>query len=690
MARGQHTGRGEPGRGRHRRAAAQPAPRTPDRDEDRPPAHQHRWPPPHDPSPQWPSHDTPDEWPHPHRAATLHEATPERGPRGAPRQAGHQGPGERRARTPRPTPPPDEWPPPGYWFDEWPTSHPTTRDVPGQIPRRDHDERRARESHGAPPSQRRRPRTTPREASPDQEHGDWPPASSETYEAFPSQRPSDTEPPFRETPQPTSPQEHPDWPPDQDIPHGTAPDHEHRDRPPGQATTYGPPEAIPDPRHSAWPLDTAPTHGAHQPTPDQERTDWSPDPAATCETHGTPPSQGHSHWPPDQAIPHEAAPDHEHRNWPPGQATAYEVHEAIPDQRHSVGAPTHRTRTSAPDEAQDERAPDPATALEVRGHASDRVATGEARPSTALISGAEHRPPTPSRRALAERARRWGKPARGPGEVDTDVLPLVVTYPSGPISGLAKFDLGTIPASVTPPRSWRHAAWFAVAASILVLVGLAYATVTLVTGPRQPETVDALPGLPSWSWQFTETTSSPPPPPPSHPTAEATRTTTTAPTPSPTSRTVPRPSRTSAAPQQSSATGAPPSTGGTTTTTSTGTNTRPPRSTVSTPTLMAAASDPEAMGDRTEDYFRKVTQDPQAAYAMTSGPMHREGPDSIERRYADVERVEVEEIVIDPGQGTTRSRLRVVREDGTVTTEERELVFTQGDDPKISHDVPAA
>ncbi|WP_091574601.1 hypothetical protein [Actinokineospora alba] len=71
-------------------------------------------------------------------------------------------------------------------------------------------------------------------------------------------------------------------------------------------------------------------------------------------------------------------------------------------------------------------------------------------------------------------------------------------FPDAPATGLAKFDLGSIPASVTPPRTWRHAAWFAVAATLLVMVGLTYAAVTLVTNPRKPEVVDALPGLPSY------------------------------------------------------------------------------------------------------------------------------------------------------------------------------------------------
>src|SRR4051812_33219903 len=39
-------------------------------------------------------------------------------------------------------------------------------------------------------------------------------------------------------------------------------------------------------------------------------------------------------------------------------------------------------------------------------------------------------------------------------------------------SGLRKFNIGLVPASVTPPRTWKRAAWFAVASSLGVLIGL--------------------------------------------------------------------------------------------------------------------------------------------------------------------------------------------------------------------------
>ncbi len=49
---------------------------------------------------------------------------------------------------------------------------------------------------------------------------------------------------------------------------------------------------------------------------------------------------------------------------------------------------------------------------------------------------------------------------------------------------LQKFDLGMVPASVTPPRTWRRAGWFAVLSSVATLGGIVLATVALA--PKEP------------------------------------------------------------------------------------------------------------------------------------------------------------------------------------------------------------
>lgn len=264
---------------------------------------------------------------------------------------------------------------------------------------------------------------------------------------------------------------------------------------------------------------------------------------------------------------------------------------------------------------------------------------------------------------------------------DTDVLPVIAgLFPDAPATGLAKFDLGSIPASVTPPRTWRRAAYFAVAASILVLVGLSYAAVSLVTAPRKPEVVDALPGLPSGPNGPLElpgeAVMSPRP---------------TAPVRSSTpSSTAPSRKPADTQPLTRPVTGHPTSASAAPVRPTTTTTVSPTRTTVETPVLIGPVADAEAIGDRTETYFAKVVADPDAAYAMTTGEARRDGQEEIERRYGQVTRIEVQRITIDSNRSRTTSTLKVVREDGSVSTEERVLTFTYGDDPKITSDTPAA
>jgi hypothetical protein len=95
------------------------------------------------------------------------------------------------------------------------------------------------------------------------------------------------------------------------------------------------------------------------------------------------------------------------------------------------------------------------------------------------------------------------------------------------------------------------------------------------------------------------------------------------------------------------------------------------------------------MGDRTEEYFALVTEDPQAAHEMCTGGLGREGPAGIEARYAGVDHVEVQDMTIDRNHAMTTSTVKVVHEDGTETVEQRQLRLTWGGDPKSSGDTSA-
>ncbi|MFD2397315.1 hypothetical protein ACFSVJ_11840 [Prauserella oleivorans] len=62
-----------------------------------------------------------------------------------------------------------------------------------------------------------------------------------------------------------------------------------------------------------------------------------------------------------------------------------------------------------------------------------------------------------------------------------------------PPDGLGKFDLGSVPASVTPPSTWRKAAWFASLSSGGVVVALLVAGTALVTPDDDRRAIEGWP-----------------------------------------------------------------------------------------------------------------------------------------------------------------------------------------------------
>jgi hypothetical protein len=247
------------------------------------------------------------------------------------------------------------------------------------------------------------------------------------------------------------------------------------------------------------------------------------------------------------------------------------------------------------------------------------------------------------------------------------------------VPGLRKFDLGTIPASVTPPRSWRRAAWFAVGASLAVVGALSFAASALMGQPRNPGTIDALPNYPSMP-MFLGTSASEPPSDP-----------TRSPKPTTSSSTKSSDRRTSTTTDQANrpSSGGGSGTGGTSTpaTSSKPTPIYTPPVRETTPKRAFAMSDPKVIGDRTELFYKYVTSNPDAAYQMTTGEMYLQGKDAFRARYSGIRSVRVRRIGIDPNQGTTMSEVQVTKADGSTFTEVRQLRFTSGGDPKISSEV---
>lgn len=238
--------------------------------------------------------------------------------------------------------------------------------------------------------------------------------------------------------------------------------------------------------------------------------------------------------------------------------------------------------------------------------------------------------------------------------------------------GLGKFNIGLVPASVTPPRTWKRAAWFAVLSSAGVLVGLAVAASELVsTGPEERI---GLPGYPTevpLVTGFPTTTSTPP---------TAARAIGTA-GPAPGAHGGSAPAAGPEAPR--AAVGAPPAEGGTP---APGGHAEPPTAVVlTTPSSApAAVAHGRAIAARTERFYAEVATDTDTALALATEDFRADAGDLLRQRFAGVSRVRVTEIAVDPAGGVALSTLRVTRDDGTTSTERRRLAFTTAGEPLIS------
>ncbi len=264
---------------------------------------------------------------------------------------------------------------------------------------------------------------------------------------------------------------------------------------------------------------------------------------------------------------------------------------------------------------------------------------------------------------------------------------------TGPV-GLHSFNLGYIPASVTPPRTWRRAAWFTIFSSGAALVGLLFVTSLLIGPVTVTSDIDSLPGLPTGLPFFTPPASGEASAPAEHNSPAA-----------PTGNDDDHPGRPSAggnstdpaAPASSAATpgggamlgGGPTQTSGAVSTgaPSTGipTTVVPAPPTVTTVDTGPPAVDPAKIGDRTVAFFSEVTSNVDAAADLTADTAHDDAKAIIEQNYGDISTIKVKSISLDPSDGLTVSVLQVTDKDGSVSTEQRTLQFTLTGDPKIEN-----
>ncbi|PRY43649.1 hypothetical protein CLV43_103396 [Umezawaea tangerina] len=259
-----------------------------------------------------------------------------------------------------------------------------------------------------------------------------------------------------------------------------------------------------------------------------------------------------------------------------------------------------------------------------------------------------------------------GRPAPDP-LVDTDA------------AGLRKFNIGLVPASVTPPRTWKRAAWFAVVSSAGVLVGLAIAAAKLVGNSGPVERI----GMPEYPANVPIVTDF------------GTRTSTKAPTSGQSADTRPQDTAraggtSTAAPRGSDPGSTSGGAGATTATTPAGTTEPGSAPDTTSPTVTTVPNqdkplvDASAIASRTEKFYEEVSANTATALALTTEDSRPTIEAVLEQRFADVSLVRVKEISVDPTRGVTVSTLQITKKDGTASTEQRELTFTLSGEPLIN------
>ncbi|MBB2933936.1 hypothetical protein FHX82_000956 [Amycolatopsis bartoniae] len=274
----------------------------------------------------------------------------------------------------------------------------------------------------------------------------------------------------------------------------------------------------------------------------------------------------------------------------------------------------------------------------------------------------------------------------------------VRVYVAPPETGLGSFDLGSVPASVTPPRTWRKAAWFATASSGGVVLALLFAGSALVGKPTPDQAGDAwIPGLggglptlggervvpaPDGGGYSSEPSNGRP--------AGESSTSSSAETTAPLPESIREPDGTTSEGSVNSPV--------TPTRTTSGTPAGQEPTTTPVPVKPAPTSapydadpfrfripqgDPKVLAQNSQRYLDTVTEDPQAAYAMTTGELQQEGAEGLEQKYADVAYFQVQHVQVHQYDGTTVCTVKLVRKNGTADTVQRTLTFEGG---KIASD----
>ncbi len=252
--------------------------------------------------------------------------------------------------------------------------------------------------------------------------------------------------------------------------------------------------------------------------------------------------------------------------------------------------------------------------------------------------------------------------------------------------GLSKFNLGSVPASVTPPRTWRKAAWFASAASGAAVAAMLVVGTAFVSDPAEdaralqtwPEHSSRQPTLPGNGGNDNPRTEAHTTAAPDDDGSDAAGDVEAVPAAHRGKDSTPGSDdggdRTVVADEPGDGDGVPG--------TVTPTPSKPPVTpapTDSAPVVLWAPHDGDTLAQRSQDYFNTVTEDPDAAHALTTGELAAQGPDGLAAKYSDVAYFEVHEVYVDPHEGYTLNTVEVTYVDGTSEQQTRKLVFSDDD-----------
>lgn len=263
---------------------------------------------------------------------------------------------------------------------------------------------------------------------------------------------------------------------------------------------------------------------------------------------------------------------------------------------------------------------------------------------------------------------------------------------------LSLYNIGTVPASVTPPASWRKAAWFAMVSSAGVIAALLVASTYLVqhqqttqnngqkwtgleggaddnTAAKHPIVAghphaidDAKPasaGQPQVIDDVVHVRTS-------APAAGQPDTTTPSPVTVQGSDAVTAPDKGTGGKHRATTAPTPVTSTPTQKSPSSTTSRHAPRETEPAPLRLV---DPKQMGRRTVAFLQQVTEDSKKALEQTAGLLRLQGAESLERRYASISDFTVEKVYVQTRDATTINTVRTAYTNGHVAHEQRTLRF---------------